>query len=79
MSQVVATELEIPDDLAGFRLPAARNARLRELLDRQDAGNALSEADRGEAEGLVELAEFLTLLRLLAERTALTRGSSSRT
>jgi hypothetical protein len=79
MSRVVAFELEIPDDLAGFRLPAALNARLRELLDRQDAGNALSEAERAEAEGLVELAEFLTLLRLRAAHSALARDSATRT
>src|SRR5438874_489251 len=35
MSQVVAIELEIPDDLARFRLPPAVEARLQALLDRQ--------------------------------------------
>jgi hypothetical protein len=70
MSQVVAIEVELPDDLAMFRLPPGVNARLQELLDRQDRGKRLNEAERREAEGLVELAEFLTLLRLRAERLA---------
>ena len=68
MSQVVAVDLELPDDLSRFRLPAGVEARLRELLDRQDRGATLSAAERREAEGLVDLAELLSLLRLRAER-----------
>ena len=64
MSQVVAVELVMPDDLARFRLPAALDARLQRLLDRQDRGQILSTEEREEAEGLVDLAELLTLLRL---------------
>jgi hypothetical protein len=56
--------IEIPAELAHFRLPNAVQARLQHLLDRQDAGEQLSEQERQEAEGLVELAEFLSLLRL---------------
>jgi hypothetical protein len=70
MSQVVTIELDLPDDLAQFRLPAAVNARLRELLDRQDNGIPLKETERREADGLVELAELLTLLRLRVEGAA---------
>ncbi len=70
MSQVVAIELELPDDLALFRLPSGVNARLQELLDRQDSGVRLTEAERREAEGLVDIAELLTLLRLRSERLA---------
>jgi hypothetical protein len=70
MSRIVAIELEWPDDRARLRLPPGVHARLQELLDRQDAGIPLSEAERREAEGLVELAEFLALLRLRAERAA---------
>ena len=69
MSRMVAIELELPDDLSRFRLPTGVQARLQELLDRQDGGIALTEAERQEAEGLVNLAEFLSLLRLRAERT----------
>ncbi len=61
-------EVELPADLDWFRLPEAVNARLQSLLDRQDAGRPLSPEERAEAEGLVDLAEFLTLLRLRAER-----------
>ena len=57
-------EVDLPDDLARLRLPRAVADRLQGLLDRQDAGQSLSVAERDEAEGLVELAEFLTLLRL---------------
>jgi hypothetical protein len=61
-------EVELPADLARFRLPDAVAARLQSLLDRQDAGQPLTAEERAEAEGLVNLAEFLTLLRLRAER-----------
>jgi len=68
MAHVVAIELEMPDDLAHFRLPAAVNKRLEQLLDRQDSGERLTTAERQEAEGLVNLAELLSLLRLRARR-----------
>jgi hypothetical protein len=63
-------EVDLPGDLARFRLPEAVAARLQTLLDRQDSGEPLTAAERDEAEGLVNLAEFLTLLRLRAERIA---------
>lgn len=68
MSHVVAIELEMPDDLARFRLPLAVNKRLQALLDRQDSGARLTAAERKEAEGLVNLAELLSLLQLRAGR-----------
>ena len=61
-------EVDLPADLARFRLPEAVAARLQELLDRQDSGQPLTAQQRAEAEGLVSLSEFLTLLRLRAER-----------
>jgi hypothetical protein len=61
-------EIELPADLERFRLPEAVNVRLQSLLERQDAGQPLTPQERAEAEGLVNLAEFLTLLRLRAER-----------
>ena len=67
MSRMVAIQLEVPDDLARFRLPPGVHARLQKLLDRQDSGVPLTSAERREAEGLVNLAEFLSLLRLRAE------------
>lgn len=58
-----------PATSARFHLPEAVHARLQHLLDRQDAGTPLTADERSEAEGLVELAEFLSLLRLRALRT----------
>lgn len=63
-------EVDLPDDLANFQLPTAVDTRLKNLLDRQDAGEILAPEEREEAEGLVNLAEFLTLLRLRPERVA---------
>lgn len=60
--------IEIPIELAQFQLPEAVQARLQSLLDRQDKGDPLSHTERQEAEGIVELAEFLSLLRLRATR-----------
>jgi hypothetical protein len=68
MAQVVVIELEIPNDLARFRLPAGLNVRLQSLLDKQISGFRLTAVEREEAEGLVDLAEMLSLLRLRAER-----------
>ncbi|MBY0493302.1 MAG: hypothetical protein K2Y23_03720 [Cyanobacteria bacterium] len=61
-------EIDVPDDLARFRLPPGVQQRLQTLLDKQDQGSPLSNDEREEAEGLVNLSEFLTLLRLRAER-----------
>ncbi len=75
MSRIVALELEIPEELAGFRLPRGVDTRLQSLLDRQDRGDVLTAAERAEAEGLVKLAEWLSLMRLRAERLGRTRKS----
>jgi hypothetical protein len=63
-------EVDLPADLARFHLPAAVAARLQDLLDRQDSGQPLTAQEREEAEGLVDLADFLALLRLRSERTS---------
>ncbi len=62
--------IDAPSDLAKFRLPAAVDARLRMLLDRQDAGQPLTQDEKAEAEGLADLADLLSVLRLRAERGA---------
>jgi len=59
----------MPGDLARFRLPGGVQQRLQELLDKQDAGGELTAKEKREAEGLVEVADLLSLLRLRAERT----------
>jgi hypothetical protein len=64
----ITLEVDLPDDLARLRLPKAVGDRLQFLLDRQDAGEALSAEERDEAQGLVEMAEFLSLLRLRRQR-----------
>jgi hypothetical protein len=70
ITMTLTLEIDLPDELARCRLPDAVAARLQTLLDRQDSGQPLTDPDRAEAEGLVNLAEFMTLLRLRAERMA---------
>jgi hypothetical protein len=62
------TTIEIPEEVARFELPEAVQDRLQYLLDKQDAGEALTSAEREEAAGLVELVEFLSYLRLNARQ-----------
>jgi len=45
-------------------LPPAVAARLRSLLERHDAGKALTAAERSEAQGLLDIAEFFIVQRL---------------
>jgi hypothetical protein len=68
MSRTMAIQLEVPDDLARFHLPDGVQHRLNSLLDQQDRGQPLSDDERREAEGLVNLADLLSVLRLRAER-----------
>jgi len=68
MPPSVLIELKIPTDLAQFRLPAGVQQHLQDLLERQDQGTALTPAEQQEAEGLVNLAELLSLLRLRGQR-----------
>jgi hypothetical protein len=63
-------DVDLPHDLEKFRLPFAVQQRLQALLDRQDAGEHLTDVEKAEAEGLVDLADFLSLLRLRSERAA---------
>jgi hypothetical protein len=66
MAHTIQLRLHAPGDLGKFRLPSGVRRRLSELLDRQDGGTALTSAERSEAEGLVELAEMISLLKLRA-------------
>jgi hypothetical protein len=70
MSRSVVIELEMPGDLKQFRLPKGVNRRLQDLLDKPCREGKLRRSERHEAEGLVNLAEMLSLLRLRAERAA---------
>jgi hypothetical protein len=64
----ITLELELPRDWQKFRMPAALNVRLQDLLDKQDGTGALTGAERREANALTELSEMLSLMKLRAER-----------
>ena len=64
----VHVDLELPEDLARLSLPKGVDRRLQTLLDKQDRGERLSDDEQIEAEGLVNLADLLALLRLRATR-----------
>ncbi|MCW5935383.1 MAG: hypothetical protein KIT45_13975 [Fimbriimonadia bacterium] len=66
-------EVDLSGELAHFRLPSGVKRRLEELLDKQEMGEPLTSEEQLEAEGLVELAEFLSLLRLRSERLSQTK------
>ena len=68
MGRSVQINVDMPDDLAQFRLPAAVQRRFQHLLDLQDQGRQLTPEENEEAEGLVNVSEVLTLLRLRSER-----------
>lgn len=61
-------QVVIESELAQFELPLAVQNRLQSLLDRQDQGEELTRSELDEAEGLVELAEFLSLLKLRSKQ-----------
>ena len=69
MTQVLL-QIEMSEDLERFALPTGVDARLQSLLDRQDRGEDLTREERREAEGLVDLAELLPLLKLRARNAA---------
>jgi len=69
MAEVVV-KLDVPKDWRHFKLPPALNARLQELLDRQDREGKLSLVERREAKALVELVDMLSLMKLRAEQAA---------
>ncbi|MEZ6130669.1 MAG: hypothetical protein R3C59_18440 [Planctomycetaceae bacterium] len=63
----VTVELDLPQDWNQFRMPNALKARLADLLDQQDNGLGLSDAEREEAQALIELSDILSLMKLRAE------------
>lgn len=74
MPKTIQLEMPATRDLGKLKLPAGVQGRLQELLDRQDKGIKLTVRERREAEGLVEMAEWLSLLKLRARR--LTRSAA---
>ncbi len=71
MHDEVIIRLSVPDELTSFRFPQALDRRLQTLLDKQDQGELLTPEERSEAEGLVDLAEALSLLRTKAEAVSI--------
>jgi hypothetical protein len=74
MPKAIELRLELPSDLARFRLPKGVEKRLHALLDKQDEGSALTSAEKQEAEGLVELVDTLSFLKLRARRLSGSRS-----
>ena len=74
MVQNLTVKIEMPISARQIKLPKGVDDRLQNLLDRQDRGEKLSTAEKKEAEGLVELAEILSLLRLRSENVSRTNG-----
>ena len=70
MSEPAVFQLEVAEDLNDMRFPGALDQRLQTLLDKQDRGEALTDAEHQEAEALVALAEMLSLLRVRSRRVA---------
>jgi hypothetical protein len=64
----VLVELDLRGDFERLKLPPGVNDRLQDLLDRQDQGRQLTDSELREATGLVDLAEFLSLLKMRAQR-----------
>lgn len=64
--------IELPESLERLRLPHALDERLTLLLDRQDETGSLTPEERREAEGLVEMAELLSVLRMRAQLVGIT-------
>lgn len=62
MSTTIDAPLEWVETIGGLRLPPKTDARLQELMDRNNDG-LLSEAERADLESLVELSERLSLVR----------------
>ena len=68
MTAPIIVEIEMPEGWEKFRLPEGLHRRLQYLLDRQDPGQPLTPVEREEAQDLVDMAEWLSLLRLQARR-----------
>jgi len=68
-SATVLLEIELPGNWEALKLPEGVQQRLQSLLNGQDSGIELTSEERKEAEGLVDLADWLSLLRLRARRS----------
>lgn len=64
MPKTITVQMPATGDIRQLKLPAGVQRRLQELLDRQDRGIKLTAKERREAEGLVDMAEWLSLLKM---------------
>lgn len=69
----VEIEIDGSAAAAAFGLPEGLVRRLHALLDKQDCGDELDEDERAEAEGLADVADFLSLHRLRNSRACYSR------
>ena len=60
-------EIDEPADIKMLRFPKSLDRRMTHLLDLNNEGKVTA-AERKELEGLVEVSQLLSLLRLNAER-----------
>jgi hypothetical protein len=67
MSQIVQLTVPMPTNLAKLRFPKALDDRLHFLLDEQGRKGRLTAAQRKEAEGLAQMADTLSILKLGAQ------------
>ena len=63
-AMALLSDLVTSSDASRLSLPPAVAARLRSLLERQDAGKPLTPAEHAEAQGLLDIAEYLVVQRL---------------
>ena len=71
MSRTVQLTVPMPSKLAKLRFPKALDARLQFLLDEQGRKGRLTSGEKKEAEGLVQMATTLSILKLGAQVKAL--------
>jgi hypothetical protein len=64
MKEAVLVESDLPKDWRRFRMPSALHARLQDLLDKQDREGKLTPRERREAQGLTELVDMLSVMRV---------------
>ena len=67
MSRTVQLTVPMPSKLAKLRFPKALDARLQFLLDEQGRKGRLTSGEKMEAEGLVQMATTLSILKLGAQ------------
>jgi len=70
MSRNASIQIEVPIRSRQIKLPKGVDDRLRSLLDKQDRGLPLTPAEKREAQGLVELSEMLSLMKVRSQRVS---------